>query len=128
MTASAVPTGPTSRSTTHCTAAWGWLGPGSVDTAKSAFMIRQLPLLGRRMQLGYCTQTSAFLKDSDKWSLDAIERSVAHKGKDGDAVRAAYHRGAHCAERVEMAQWWANQLETLRTGAEIAPLASRRGG
>ena len=53
---------------------------------------------------------------------------MAHKGKDKDAVRAAYHRGAHWAERVEMAQWWADHLETLRTGAEIVPLASRRGG
>jgi hypothetical protein len=67
------------------------------------------------MQLGYCTHTSAFLKDSGKWSLDAIERSVAHKGKDGDAVRAAYHRGAHWAERVELAQWWGDYLDTLRT-------------
>ena len=53
---------------------------------------------------------------------------MAHKGKDKDAVRAAYPRGAHWAERVEMAQWWADHLETLRTGAEIVPLASRRGG
>jgi len=52
MTAIDVPTGPTSRSTTHCTAAWGWLGPGNVDTARSEFMIRQLRPPGRKMQLG----------------------------------------------------------------------------
>ena len=46
--------------------------------------------------------------------------ATAHKDK--DAVRAAYHRGAHWAERVEMAHWWADHLDKLRTGAEIVPL------
>ncbi len=49
-------------------------------------------------------------------------RSLAHKDK--DAVRAAYHRGAHWQERVEMAEWWADHLETLRTGAKVIPLTA----
>lgn len=51
------------------------------------------------------------------WKADAIERALAHG--DSDAVRAAYHRGAHWDERVEMAQWWSDYLDQLRTGAEI---------
>ena len=50
MTAIAVLIGPKNRSATHCTAARGWLGPDSVDTAKSEFMIRQLHPLGTGMQ------------------------------------------------------------------------------
>ena len=70
--------------------------------------------------------TSTLLNESGKWSSDAIERALAHKDK--DAVRAAYHRGAHWAERVEMAQWWADYLQTLRSGAQIvrANFAARR--
>jgi hypothetical protein len=46
-----------------------------------------------------------------------IERALAHK--DGDQVRAAYHRGAHWHERVAMAQWWSDHLDVLRDGAQV---------
>ena len=42
----------------------------------------------------------------------ACERALAHG--DSDKVRAAYHRGAHWNERVEMAQWWSDYLDELR--------------
>ena len=54
-----------------------------------------------------------------------MRSEMAHKGK--DAVRAAYHRGAHWSERVEMAQWWADYLDRLRKGAEIVPLRTSAG-
>ena len=41
-----------------------------------------------------------------------IETSLSHK--DPDDVRAAYDRGAFEAERVKMAQWWADYLDRLR--------------
>ena len=72
---------------------------------------------------GFRAMASTLLNESGKWSSDAIERALAHKDK--DAVRAAYHRGAHWAERVEMARWWADHLDTLRTGATIVDLRSR---
>lgn len=72
---------------------------------------------------GFRAMASTLLNESGKWSPDAIERALAHKDK--DAVRAAYHRGAHWQERVEMAQWWADHLDTLRTGATILKLPSR---
>lgn len=37
-------------------------------------------------------------------------------------VRAAYHRGAHWAERVEMAQWWNDHLDVPRKGADVIRL------
>jgi hypothetical protein len=36
-----------------------------------------------------------------------------------DKVRAAYHRGAHWAERVRMAQWWSDYLDQLRIGGAV---------
>ena len=69
---------------------------------------------------GFRAMASTLLNESGKWSSDAIERALAHKDK--DIVRAAYHRGTHWAERVEMAQWWSDHLDTLRDGTEIIPL------
>jgi len=61
---------------------------------------------------GFRAMASTLLNESGKWSSDAIERALAHG--DSDKVRAAYHRGAHWKERVEMAQWWSDYLDELR--------------
>ena len=66
---------------------------------------------------GFRAMASTLLNESGKWSPDAIERALAHK--DGDQVRAAYHRGAHWNERVAMAQWWSDHLDTLRRGGAV---------
>lgn len=74
---------------------------------------------------GFRAMACTLLNESGKWSPDAIERALAHKDK--DAVRAAYHRGQHWQERIEMAQWWADYLDTLRTGATVIELPRRAG-
>jgi integrase len=71
---------------------------------------------------GFRAMASTLLNESGKWSPDAIERALAHK--DGDQVRAAYHRGAHWNERVAMAQWWSEHLNTLSEGAAVLPFRS----
>lgn len=57
------------------------------------------------------------------WSADAIEKALAHG--DEDKVRAAYHRGVHWQERVAMAQWWSDYLDTLRRGADVVSFPDR---
>jgi len=61
---------------------------------------------------GFRAMASTLLNESGRWSPDAIERALAHG--DTDKIRAAYHRGAHWKERVEMAQWWSDYLDRLR--------------
>jgi integrase len=61
---------------------------------------------------GFRAIASTLLNESGLWSQDAIERALAHRDK--DAVRAAYHRGTHWAERVKMAQWWSDHLDQLK--------------
>ena len=68
---------------------------------------------------GFRSTASSLLNESGKWNPDAIERSLAHA--DANQVRAAYHRSAYWSERVEMAQWWADHLDVLRTGAQVLP-------
>ena len=72
---------------------------------------------------GFRAMASTLLNESGKWHPDAIERALAHG--DSDKVRAAYHRGAHWSERVEMAQWWSDYLDQLRKGAEIVALPNK---
>jgi integrase len=69
---------------------------------------------------GFRSTASTLLNESGKWSVDAIERALAHG--DADSVRAAYHRGAHWQERVKMAEWWSDYLDHLRIGGEIVSL------
>ena len=61
---------------------------------------------------GFRATASTLLNESGLWNPDAIERALSHK--EGNAVRAAYHRGLHWKERVEMAQWWSDKLYELR--------------
>jgi integrase len=75
---------------------------------------------------GFRAMASTLLNESGKWHPDAIERALAHG--DDDKVRAAYHRGAHWKERVEMAQWWSDYLDTLRKGAEVLPFPQKAVG
>jgi integrase len=75
---------------------------------------------------GLRATASTLLNESNLWNPDAIERALAHG--DSDAVRGFYHRGEHWPERVKMAQWWSDYLDTLRSGAQILQLKQRREG
>ena len=72
---------------------------------------------------GFRSTASTLLNESGKWSVDAIERALAHG--DSDNVSAAYHRGAHWRERVLMAQWWSDYLDRLRDGGRVVALVGR---
>ena len=74
---------------------------------------------------GFRSTASSLLNESGKWSADAIERALSHADK--NQVRAAYHRGAHWPERVEMAQWWSDHLDMLRQGADVLTFRAKRG-
>jgi integrase len=66
---------------------------------------------------GFRAMASTLLNESGLWHPDAIERALAHGER--NRVRAAYHRGAHWAERVRMAQWWSDYLDRLRIGGKV---------
>ena len=74
---------------------------------------------------GFRATASTLLNESGKWTPDAIERALAHG--ESDAVRGAYARGQHWEERVQMAQWWSDHLDTLRKGADVVPLRREVG-
>jgi hypothetical protein len=71
---------------------------------------------GEHSAHGSRATASTLLNASNLFSIDAIERSLAHQ--DSDAVRRACARGDAMTERRKMAQWWADHLDKLR-GTEV---------
>jgi len=99
--------------------------PMSENTVNAA--LRRLGFTSDEMTAhGFRAMASTLLNESGKWHPDAIERALAHQ--DSDNVRAAYHRGAHWKERVDMAQWWSDYLDTLRQGAALLKFPSLKAG
>jgi integrase len=97
--------------------------PLSENTLNAA--LRRLGYSGDEMTAhGFRTIASSLLNESGKWSPDAIERALAHG--DDDRIRGIYNRSAYWAERVLMAQWWSDHLDTLKKGAEIVPLRPQK--
>lgn len=90
--------------------------PMSENTITGA--LRRLGYTGSEMTAhGFRTSASSLLNESGKWNPDAIERALSHR--DGNAVRGIYNRSPYWKERVEMAQWWSDYLDTLREGAKV---------
>jgi integrase len=99
--------------------------PMSENTLNAA--LRRLGYTSEEMTShGFRALASTLLNESGRWHPDAIERALAHSDK--DKVRAAYHRGQHWKERVEMAQWWSEYLDELRKGADIVQFPERKVG
>lgn len=69
---------------------------------------------------GLRATASTLLNESGKWHPDAIERALAHG--ESNAVRGAYARGQFWEERIAMAQWWSDYLDTVKNGAEIVAI------
>ncbi|TRO89482.1 DUF4102 domain-containing protein [Glycocaulis profundi] len=63
---------------------------------------------------GFRTSASSLLNESGKWNPDAIERALAHMV--AGSIRRIYNQSAYWPERVEMAQWWSDHLDELRSG------------
>lgn len=71
---------------------------------------------------GFRAMASTLLNQSGKWRPDVVERALAHGER--DKIRAAYNRAEYWGERVAMAQWWSDHLDTLRGGAVVISIAA----
>lgn len=99
---------------------WGKLLFPSVRSSKRCMSDNTLNAALRRMGYGKDEMTahgframfSTLANESGRWHPDAIERALAHVEK--NEIRRAYARGAHWDERIELAQWWADQLDMMK--------------
>lgn len=78
--------------------------------------LRRIGYGGKMTAHGFRSTASSLLNESNRWNPDAIERALAHQ--DGNAVRAVYNRTAYWDERVEMMQWWSDELDALKARAD----------
>lgn len=74
---------------------------------------------------GFRSTASTMLHEQG-WPHDAIEAQLAHLT--GTATSRAYNRSIHLAERKNMMQSWADQLDALRDGADIVPIEAGSHG
>ncbi|AOR77348.1 tyrosine-type recombinase/integrase [Novosphingobium resinovorum] len=66
---------------------------------------------------GFRAMAATLLNETGQFNPDAIERQLAHMENNG--VRRAYTRGEYWNERVALMQFWSDELERLRVGANI---------
>ncbi|MFM9914145.1 MAG: tyrosine-type recombinase/integrase [Methylophilaceae bacterium] len=67
---------------------------------------------------------STIANEHGQFRNDVIEAALAHK--DSNAIRGTYNQATYIKERQELAQWWANELETMRDGGKVIPF--KQGG
>lgn len=67
--------------------------------------------------------TASTALNAQGWSVDAIERQLAHSER--DLVRAAYNQSDYMDERRRMMQAWADYVDGLCTGADVVPIKRR---
>jgi integrase len=95
--------------------------PMSENTVNGA--LRRLGYTGSEMTAhGFRSTASSLLNESNLWNPDAIERALSHA--DANQVRRAYNHSPYWPERVEMAQWWSDYLDSLRAGVDAVPLGA----
>ncbi len=61
---------------------------------------------------GFRTTASTILHEAGKFRSLVIERQLAHLDK--NESRRVYNAAEYWTERVEMMQWWADQLDQWR--------------
>lgn len=67
---------------------------------------------------GFRSTAAVRLNEMGQWNPDAIERQLAHQ--EPNSVRRAYtHATEYWAERCDMMQAWADQLDVWRDGAQV---------
>lgn len=92
-----------------------WKRPMSENTLNAA--LRRMGYSGDDMTAhGFRASFSTLANESGLWNPDAIERALAHEER--NEVRRAYARGEHWTNRVRLAAWWAEELDSFRDSTD----------
>ncbi|MDP3553076.1 integrase arm-type DNA-binding domain-containing protein [Methylocystis sp.] len=67
---------------------------------------------------GFRATACSMLNESGLWSVDAVERQLAHV--ESNNVRRAYARADYWDERVRMMAWWAKRCDEMRSASGSA--------
>lgn len=92
-----------------------WIVPGGrsgkpISENTMLFGMYRLGYHGRATIHGFRGLASTVLNESGLWSVDAIEKQLAHEPK--DKVRRAYNAAQLLPERKRMLEWWSDYIES----------------
>jgi integrase len=73
---------------------------------------------------GFRALASTTLNEMNRWSVDVIERQLAHQER--NAIRRVYNRAIYWPERVAMMQTWADHLDELRDRGKVVALPKQK--
>ncbi len=91
-----------------------WIVPGGrtgkpISENTMLFGMYRLGYHGKATIHGFRGLASTVLNESGLWSVDAIEKQLAHEPK--DKVRRAYNAAQLLPERRRMLEWWSDYIE-----------------
>lgn len=69
---------------------------------------------------GFRSSFSTLANTSRMFDADIIEAALAHS--DGNQIRSIYNRATYDADRIRLAQWWADYLDELRGHGRVVQL------
>lgn len=72
---------------------------------------------------GFRATASSILNEAN-FRHDVIERQLAHT--EPNRVRAVYNQAEYAHERREMLQWWADYIDSLKSGSNVIPINARQ--
>lgn len=83
-----------------------------------------LGLAGKHSPHGWRSAFSTLARDNG-FNREVVELALDH-AHDNDVARA-YDRGERFAQRIELLNWWGEQLAAAQRGAKIIPLTAKTG-
>ena len=79
-------------------------------------VIKRSGYAGRMTTHGFRALFSTVLNESNSFSVDAIERQLAHVPQ--NRIRSAYNRAQYWDERVRMMEWYGEQVRNWMYAVE----------
>lgn len=83
------------------------------------YALYRLGYKGKMTGHGFRAVASTIMNESGLFRPDVIEHQLAHCER--DEVRGAYNRAEYLPERRKMMQWWADYLQSIRSGGKVLP-------
>ena len=84
--------------------------------------LKNLGYRGKQTAHGFRHTASTKLNEMG-FNRDWIEKQLSHE--EHNKVRAAYNKAEYLKERAKMLQQWANHLDSIKAGAEVAPILGK---
>ena len=96
------------------------IGNKPISNATFNMALRRVWTKYRIVSHGFRHFFSTQANESRLFDKDVIESALAHG--DENKVRGTYNLAEYRTERTRLAQWWADELDSMRDGAKILPM------